>query len=46
MHGANGVFAATIQRPADKNIAVFGEADFTADGKPFTLSTQNVILKK
>ena len=46
MHGANGVFTATIQRPADKNIAVFGEADFTADGKPFTLSTQNVILKK
>ena len=46
MTGGDGVFTIKIQRPADKNIAVFGEADFVADGKPFTLSTQNAILKK
>ncbi|UCH35867.1 MAG: phenylacetic acid degradation protein [Armatimonadota bacterium] len=46
MAGGNGVFTVTIARPADKNIAVFGEADFTADGRAFTLSTQNAILKK
>ena len=46
MQGGNGVFTITIQRPADKNIAAFGEVDFVVDGKPFTLSTQNAILKK
>jgi len=46
INGANGVFTITIQRPQGKNLAAFGEADFTADGKPYTLSTQNAILKK
>jgi PhoPQ-activated pathogenicity-related protein len=46
MKGGDGVFSITIQRPAGKNVAAFGEADFTADGKPYTLSTQNAILKK
>jgi len=46
MQGANGVFSISIKRPANKNIAAFGEADFTSDGKPFTLSTQNAIVKK
>lgn len=46
MKGGNGVFSITIQRPAGKNVAAFGEADFTADGKSYTLSTQNAILKK
>ena len=46
MTGGNGVYSVTIQRPADKNIAAFGEVQFTADGKPYTLSTQNAIVKK
>jgi len=46
MTGENGIFAASVVRPADKNIAVYGEADFEADGQPFTLSTQNIIARK
>jgi hypothetical protein len=46
MQGGNGVFTITIQRPADKNLAAFGEVDFVVDGQPFTLSTQNAILRK
>jgi PhoPQ-activated pathogenicity-related protein len=46
MTGSGGVFTITVQRPADKNIAVYGEADFEADGSPYTLSTQMTIVKK
>jgi len=46
MASEEGVLRVTIERPADKNVAVFGEADFERDGKPFTLSTQPAILKK
>jgi PhoPQ-activated pathogenicity-related protein len=46
MQGGNGVYSITIQRPPDKNIAAYGEVDFLSDGKKFTLSTQNAILKK
>jgi len=46
MQGGNGAYSITIQRPANKNIAAFGEVDFVQDGKPFTLSTQNAIVRK
>ena len=46
MTAANGGFRATMTRPADKNMAMYGEADFEVDGRPFTLSTQNVIVRK
>jgi len=46
MTSANGVFSIKINRPEGKNLAAFGEVDFVADGQPYTLSTQNAILKK
>ncbi|UCH34983.1 MAG: phenylacetic acid degradation protein [Armatimonadota bacterium] len=42
----DGSFRITVERPADKNIAVFGETDFEADGQPYTLSTQTYIVRK
>lgn len=44
MTGANGTYTFTITKPADQNVAVFGEADFSQGGQPFTLSTQQAIL--
>ena len=44
MAGSKGKFRITLPRSASKNLAVFGEADFTADGQPYTLSTQTAIL--
>jgi len=41
-----GAFSVTVQRAADKNIAVYGEADFEADGSPYTLCTQMAIARK
>jgi len=46
MEGGDGVYSIAIKRPADKNLAAFAEVDFADDGKPFTLSTQNAILRK
>ena len=46
MQGGNGAYSITIQRPTDKNIAAYGEVTFPSDGGPFTLSTQNAIVKK
>jgi PhoPQ-activated pathogenicity-related protein len=46
MQGSNGAYSVTIQRPADKNIAAFAEVSFVQDGKPFTLATQNAIVRK
>jgi len=46
MTGEKGVFTATLERPAELNMAVFGEADFELEGRPFTLSTQNVLARK
>jgi len=46
MPGGNGTWTVTVPRPAGKNLAVFGEADFTADGEPYTLSTQTIILTR
>ena len=46
MTGSAGTFRVTLARPAGQNLAAYGEADFAADGKPYTLSTQNVILSK
>jgi len=44
--GEGGNFTIRVPRPQGKNIAVFGEVDFEADGMPYTLSTQNIIVKK
>jgi len=46
MTGKDGVFTVTVRRPEGKNIAAYGEADFEADGQPYTLSTQMTIVKK
>ena len=46
MQRRDDVFTLTIERPQDKNIAVYGEADFEAQGQPYTLSTQTYIVRK
>lgn len=46
MQGGKGVFTVTVLRPADKNMAVYGEADFYREGKPFSLSTQQTIARR
>jgi PhoPQ-activated pathogenicity-related protein len=46
MAGKDGAFIVTVRRPEGQNIAVYGEADFAADDRPYTLSTQMTIVKK
>ena len=41
-----GLFVAHLKRPADRNLAVFGEADFRRGGGTYHLSTQNIIAAK
>lgn len=44
MKGGEGGFALSLQRPAGRNLAVFGEADFAADGITYSLATPAQIL--
>jgi len=46
MQRAKDVFSISVRRPADKNMAVFGEVDYSDRGQPYTLSTQNIIARR
>ena len=39
-------FVGVIEKPADKNLAMFGEAEFSAGGRSFTLSTQVRVVPR
>ena len=46
MEGKRGHFTLTIPRPADKDMMVFGQAEFEVEGRPCYLCTQPLIVRK
>lgn len=42
----DGTWVGTAKSPAGQQMVVFAELDFEDDGKPYTLSTQNIIARQ